>query len=71
MGAALFTRISGNCAIEPPLIRLDASQSLIGCQLQLFKLTLVEIADPGLQRRLRNGSHLECQRDGVLGRQTG
>jgi hypothetical protein len=51
-----------------PLIRLDASQSLIGCQLQLFKLTLVEIPDLGLQCRLWNGPHLECQGNGVLGR---
>jgi hypothetical protein len=46
-----------------PLVRLHASQSLIGCQLKLFKLTLVEIPDLYLQCRFGNGSHLECQRN--------
>jgi len=37
------------------LFRLEATEGLIGRQLQLF------------ERRLGNGSHLECQRNGVLG----
>jgi len=45
------------------LVRLDASQSFIGCQFQFFKLTLVEIPDFVLQCRLGNGPHLECQRN--------
>jgi len=42
-------------------------QGFIGCQLHLFHLTLVEIPNPGLQRRFGNRAHLESQSNGVLG----
>jgi hypothetical protein len=47
-------------------LRLDASEGLIGSQLQFFELTVVEVPDLCLQRRFWNGSHLECQCNGIL-----
>jgi len=45
------------------LFWLDASQGLVGCQLEFFDLTLNEIPDLGLQRRLGDSPHLEGERD--------
>lgn len=45
---------------------LNSSEGFIGCQLQLFYLTFVEIPDLGLQRRFGNGAHLERQSNGVF-----
>ena len=52
---------------ESPLFRLYTSQGLIGCQFQLFDLALLKVPDLCLQCRLGNGSHLERQRNRVLG----
>jgi hypothetical protein len=49
------------------LLRLNPSKGFIGCQLQLFHLTLVEIPNSGLQRRFGNRAHLESESNGVLG----
>jgi hypothetical protein len=66
---ALAVNADGLSTVFRPLrqFRLDASEGLIGRQLQLFEFAFVEVPDFGLQRRLRNGSHLESQCDGVLG----
>lgn len=50
------------------LLGLDAPQGFIGCQLQLFEFTCVEIPNLGLQRGLGDRSQLECQSYGVARR---
>jgi len=63
--------LHGHASSIARLFWLDASQGLVGCQLEFFDLTLDEIPDLGLQRRLGDSPHLEGERDRVLRRPTG
>ncbi len=69
-GSKVVVAAAGRCdatdSSAPQSLRLRSSKSLIGCQLQFGKLGLRECTDPRIQGKLRNGSHLKCERDRIL-----